>query len=290
MGVTLKKIIAYYRVSTKKQGVSGLGLDAQKKAVADYAASTGGKIVAEYTEVESGKSADRPKLREAIAHANLAKATLVVAKLDRLARNVEFTATLMNSGIEFIACDNPHANRLSIQLLAAVAENEAIQVSRRTKDALAAAKAKGKKLGSAREGHWEGREHKRGWKKGAKASAKVRSQRAQAAYSFILPLMRQLEEEAEAKRQQLRSELKGNLARIDRKYDAQIEGASEKQATALIAARDAEIKEARAAANYPTYEKIADHLNSLGHQTTAGKPFTMVAVWRILKRYEKVAV
>lgn len=289
MKVTLK-IIAYYRVSTRKQAVSGLGLDAQKKAVKDFAAQRDGTIFAEYIEVESGKIADRPKLREAIAHAKLAKATLVVAKLDRLARNVAFTSALMESGVDFIACDNPHANRLSIQILAAVAENEAIQVSRRTKDALAAARAKGTKLGSAREGHWEGREHKRGWKKGAKASAKVRSQRAQAAYSFILPLMRQLESEAEAKRQKLKMELKGHLARIMNEYEPLIAAATtEKQRASLTKARDAAIKEARLAANHPVYEKIAEHLNSLGHQTTAGKPFTMVAVWRILKRYEKVA-
>jgi DNA invertase Pin-like site-specific DNA recombinase len=184
------KIVAYYRVSTKKQGASGLGLEAQKTAVADYAKHNQGKICAEYTEIESGKHSERPELAKAIAHAKLNKATLVVAKLDRLARNVQFTATLMNSGIDFIACDNPHANRLTIHILAAVAEHEAVQTARRTRDALAAAKARGIKLGSAREGHWDGRENKRGWKKGAKNSAKARTLRAKAAYAFLLDKMR----------------------------------------------------------------------------------------------------
>ncbi len=191
------KIVAYYRVSTRKQEVSGLGLDAQKKTVSDYAAHNRGKVIAEYTETESGKNADRPKLKEAIAHAKLNKAILVVAKLDRLARNVAFTSALMESGVEFTACDNPHANRMIIQVLAVMAENEAVQTSRRTKDALAAAKAKGVLLGSARPGHWDGIEHKRGWKKGAKNSAQVRSERCRAAYEFLIPSMLQWKDDGE---------------------------------------------------------------------------------------------
>jgi DNA invertase Pin-like site-specific DNA recombinase len=186
------KIIAYYRVSTRKQEISGLGLEAQKAIVAEFAARHQGKILAEFTEVETGKNSDRPKLAEALSHARNSKATLVVAKLDRLARNVAFTAALMDSEVEFIACDNPHANRLTIHILAAVAENEALATSRRTKDALAAAKAKGTLLGSARPGHWKGRENKRGWKQGAKQSARVRSQRAAAAYSFLIPKIKEM--------------------------------------------------------------------------------------------------
>src|SRR5437016_1985571 len=139
------KIIAYYRVSTKRQGQSGLGLDAQRAALEAYAKANGGKIGAEYTEVETGKRSDRPKLREAIARTRALRGKLVIAKLDRLVRNVAFTATLMDSGIEFVCCDNPHATRLTIHILAAVAEDEARRISERTTAALAAAKRRGGK-------------------------------------------------------------------------------------------------------------------------------------------------
>ena len=122
------KIIAYYRVSTKRQGESGLGLDAQRSSVETYAKSIGATIVAEFVEVETGTGkADRPKLAQAIARTRAVRGKLVVAKIDRLARNVAFTSALMDSGCDFIACDNPHATRLTIHILAAVAEDEARQ-------------------------------------------------------------------------------------------------------------------------------------------------------------------
>lgn len=139
--------IAYYRVSTTRQGESGLGLEAQKKAVADYLNGGDWKIIAEYTEIESGKRNDRPKLAEAITLCKKHKATLIIAKLDRLARNVHFVSGLMEAGVEFIAVDNPNANRLMVHLLAAFAEHEREQISKRTKDALQAAKARGVQLG-----------------------------------------------------------------------------------------------------------------------------------------------
>ena len=145
----MPNLIAYYRVSSKRQGRSGLGLEAQQAAVAEYARQHGAKVLAGYTEVETGKRADRPELAKAIAHAKRARATLVVAKLDRLARNVAFTSKLMDSGVDFVCCDNPHANRLTIHILAAVAEDEARRISERTKAALAAAKRRGTKLGAA---------------------------------------------------------------------------------------------------------------------------------------------
>lgn len=144
----MKRFVAYYRVSTTKQGESGLGLEAQQTAVRRYLSDAGGVTVAEFTEVESGSRKDRPKLRDAIAHCKREAATLVIAKLDRLARNVHFVSGLMDGGVEFVAVDNPHANRLMLHLLAAFAEHEREQISRRTKDALAAAKAKGTRLGS----------------------------------------------------------------------------------------------------------------------------------------------
>lgn len=139
--------IAYYRVSTDRQGRSGLGLDAQRAAVAGYTQGRG-EIIAEYTEVESGKKNDRPQLVEALNLCRQKKARLVIAKLDRLARNVAFIASLMDGGVDFTACDMPEANRLTLHILAAVAEHEREMISRRTKDALAAAKVRGQKLGN----------------------------------------------------------------------------------------------------------------------------------------------
>jgi DNA invertase Pin-like site-specific DNA recombinase len=174
------KIVAYFRVSTKRQGQSGLGLDAQRAAVLDYSRANGCELVAEFTEIESGKLAERPVLVRALAQARRGRCKLVIAKLDRLARNVAFLSALMEAGVEFVACDNPTANRLTIHILAAVAEDEARRISARTKAALAAAKARGTMLGSARAGHWSGREARRlaGAKLGNKRSADVRRARA----------------------------------------------------------------------------------------------------------------
>ena len=144
------KFVAYYRVSTARQGASGLGLDAQKEAVRNYLNGGSWQLVDEVIEVESGKRSDRPKLQEAIRLCRLHKATLVIAKLDRLARNVAFVSNLMESGVEFTAVDFPQANRLTVHILAAVAEHEAKAISDRTKAALAAAKARGRKLGGDR--------------------------------------------------------------------------------------------------------------------------------------------
>jgi DNA invertase Pin-like site-specific DNA recombinase len=142
--------VAYYRVSTAKQGSSGLGLEAQQEAVRSYLNGGDWKLVAEVTEVESGKRSDRPKLDEAMRLCRLHGATLVIAKLDRLSRDAHFLLGLQKAGVEFIAVDNPHANRLTIHILAAVAEDEAKRISDRTKAALAAAKARGVKLGGHR--------------------------------------------------------------------------------------------------------------------------------------------
>lgn len=193
-----RKFVAYYRVSTRKQEQSGLGLEAQRAAVADYAERNGGMVIAEYTEIETGKRSDRPTLAEAIGHTRLSAATLVIAKLDRLARNVHFTSGLMESGVEFVACDNPDASKLTIHLMAAMAEHEATQISNRTKDALQAAKARGAKLGSARPGHWDGREHRRGWAKATKAAAKKRSQKAREEYAFLVPTLQRMQVEGKS--------------------------------------------------------------------------------------------
>jgi len=142
------QVISYLRVSTARQGASGLGLEAQRAAVAAFTAAGGHGLTAEFVEVESGVKAARPQLEAALTTCRLHRATLVIAKLDRLARNVSFIANLMDGGVEFVACDMPHANRLTLHLLAAIAEHEREMISQRTKAALQAAKARGVRLGN----------------------------------------------------------------------------------------------------------------------------------------------
>lgn len=144
----LKPIVAYYRVSTDKQGRSGLGLEAQQKAVQDYASIYGRDIAATFTEVESGTNADREQLARALAEAKRIKGTLVIAKLDRLARDVHFVSGLMKSGVDFVAADMPSADKTMIQIFAVMGEWERDKISERTRAALAAAKARGVKLGN----------------------------------------------------------------------------------------------------------------------------------------------
>ncbi len=142
------KVVAYCRVSTSAQGRSGLGLEAQRAAVAQYCGRRGCKLLGEFTEIESGKNNHRPELAKAMHLAKVTGATLVVAKLDRLSRNVAFLAALQESGARFVAADMPEANELTIHIMAAVAQAERQAISRRTKDALAAAKARGTRLGN----------------------------------------------------------------------------------------------------------------------------------------------
>lgn len=142
------RYVAYLRVSTPRQGEQGLGMDAQRAAVGAFAKQASATILATYVEVESGKRSDRPELAKALAAAKKAKATLLIAKLDRLARNVLFIAKLMDAGVDFVAVDQPFASRLTLHILSAVAEDEARRISERTKAALASAKARGIKLGS----------------------------------------------------------------------------------------------------------------------------------------------
>jgi DNA invertase Pin-like site-specific DNA recombinase len=174
-----------------------LGLEAQEAAVGSYARQTGSIIKANYIEVESGKRASRPELAKALAHSRRSKATLVVAKLDRLARNMAFLSALMDSKVPFVACDNPHANRLTLHILAAVAEAEAVAISQRTKAALAAAKARGTLLGSARPGHWRGREELRlaGLEKAREVAIRVKRDKAAEAYTDLLPAVQSLRTE-----------------------------------------------------------------------------------------------
>lgn len=198
----VQKIVSYFRVSTIRQGQSGLGLEGQQAAVDAFVSRRGCEVIASYTEVESGKKSERPELAKALAHAKRSKAVLVVAKLDRLARNLHFMSSLMESNVEFVAIDLENANRLTIHLLSAIAEGEAAANSSRTKAALQAAKVRGVKLGSARPGHWDGREDARaeGQRKAIAVAAVANKQAADEAYSDLLPVMRQLQTEGKSLR------------------------------------------------------------------------------------------
>jgi len=179
------KAVAYYRVSTAKQGASGLGLDAQQTAVEDLCNSRGWEIIAPpFVEIESGKRADRPELTKALHRAKVTGAILVVAKLDRLSRNVAFLATLQDSGVKFIAADMPEANELTVHIMAAVAQAERKAISKRTKEALAAAKARGRKLGNP-----NGASALRRAKKGNVASIEVISAEASARAEAMRPVI-----------------------------------------------------------------------------------------------------
>jgi DNA invertase Pin-like site-specific DNA recombinase len=175
--------VAYYRVSTDKQGRSGLGLEAQRAAVEAHVAVARGAVAAEFIEVESGRKRDRPQLAAALAAARAHRAVLVIAKLDRLARNVHFVSGLMESGVEFVAADLPTVNRLTVHILAAVAEEEARMISARTKAALAAAKARGVRLGNPN--------LRAGDPGQARAANAAKTSRAQARVADVLPLIEQ---------------------------------------------------------------------------------------------------
>ena len=142
------RFVSYLRVSTDKQGRSGLGLEAQRAAVAGFLNGGQWELVAEFVEVETGKRADRPVLAQALAACRLHRAVLVIAKLDRLARDAHFLLGLEKAGVDFVAADMPHANRLTVGIMAMVADEERRMISARTKAALAAAKARGVRLGN----------------------------------------------------------------------------------------------------------------------------------------------
>jgi DNA invertase Pin-like site-specific DNA recombinase len=218
------RLIAYYRVSTKRQAGSGLGLAAQQTAVQGYATIRNAEVLAEYVEVETGKRADRPRLAEALAHARKARAVLVIAKLDRLARNVHFVSGLMESGVPFDCADRPGADPFRLHIEAAIAEEEARKISQRTKDALAAAKRRGVLLGSRNPAC-------RGLSDASRQRGTA-STRAKATiyYTDVLPI----------------------------------------------------IKGRRAAG--ATLEAIATELNTAGHVTQTGLPYTATTVYRLLTR------
>jgi len=190
----MARLISYLRVSTKRQGQSGLGIEAQRAAVEAHAKLLGAKIDGEYMEVEKGRRKDRPELAKAVAHAKRTKATLVVAKLDRLSRNAGFLLALRDSGLPLIFGDMPGANELTVGIMAVVAEAEGKMISQRTKDALQAAKRRGVKLGSARPDHWEGREDRRqaGAIAGGQAAGEAHRRAADESYGDLYAVIKGL--------------------------------------------------------------------------------------------------
>jgi DNA invertase Pin-like site-specific DNA recombinase len=184
------KLVAYYRVSTDKQADSGLGLEAQQAAVGAFAERTGATIIGTYQETESGRNNRRPELQRALDHARAARATLVVKTLDRLTRNLRFLTEMMDAGVDFIAVDQPDANRLTLHILAVVAEDETRRISERTKAALAAARARGVKLGGRRPGHERMSLQSR--LRAATAGALVNRSRTDSYYQALAPRVQEL--------------------------------------------------------------------------------------------------
>jgi DNA invertase Pin-like site-specific DNA recombinase len=184
-----KKLVAYYRVSTAKQERSGLGLEAQRSDVEDFARREGCEIIAAYVEAESAWKdtlQNRPELQKAIAHAKAANATLVIAKLDRLARSVYVTQLLKRTGVRFTCCDMPNANSLTIDVIAAVNEDESRRISARTRAAMEAAKRQGRRFGTPQ--NLKPEAARIGRLRGAEAARK----RASEAYEHVLPLVAEL--------------------------------------------------------------------------------------------------
>jgi DNA invertase Pin-like site-specific DNA recombinase len=181
-----QQLISYLRVSTDKQGIDGLGLQAQRTAVWQHVHGSGGELLTEYVEVESGRSRDRPELHRALAACRLHSATLIVAKLDRLARNASFLLSLKDAGIDFVCADMPHANRLTVGILACVAEEEARLISERTKAALAVAKSRGVRLGNPQHLTMRARAD------GTQASARSRRASADARAQDLKPLLEEI--------------------------------------------------------------------------------------------------
>lgn len=178
--------VSYYRVSTKRQGQSGLGLEAQKDTVQKFVSAARGHLIQEFTETESGRRNDRPELERALEACRIYRARLVIAKLDRLARNAAFLLNLRDAGVDFVCCDMPDANRLTVGILAMVAEDEADRISQRTRAALQAAKARGTVLGSAGKKNLSNR--LLGSVNGVAVRKQKADQRAQDLAEILLPL------------------------------------------------------------------------------------------------------
>ena len=183
------RFISYHRVSTQRQGASGLGLEAQQEAVRAYLNGGAWQLLGSFTEVETGRNDKRPELAKALAACRVKNATLVIAKLDRLSRNAHFLLGLKEAGVRFVCADNPHANELTIGVLALVAQQEAEMISKRTKEALAAAKRRGVKLGNVANLSDVGRAL------GSPRGNAARSEKAAARIADVLPIILDIQAE-----------------------------------------------------------------------------------------------
>jgi DNA invertase Pin-like site-specific DNA recombinase len=225
-------------------------MEAQDKAIADYVKATGCDLVASYTEVESGKLADRPALIKALAHARRAGAKLVVAKLDRLSRNVAFLSALMESKVDFVACDNPHATPFTIHILAAVAEHEAKQISARTKVALAAYRA------------------------GKRVSKRVREMHPNGVPAEVV----------EATAGKLGASLVGSPLTDESRAKGNARSTAKQSKEAIAVYSDLLPAIHQAKADGLSLRAIAEQLNAEGHTTKKGNLWTQVQVMRLLNR------
>lgn len=196
------KFISYLRVSTQRQGQSGLGLEAQRKAVEDYLNGGQWELLHEYVEVESGESGDRAQLQKALHHCKVTGATLIIAKLDRLTRSVATLVDIQRSGVKFAAADNPEANELTVNLLVSVGQYEREMISKRTKEALAAAKARGVKLGNPK-----GAAHLKGL--GNDAAVKAIKEKAQERAEDLRPIIEDIIEGGATSLRAIAKELNG---------------------------------------------------------------------------------
>jgi DNA invertase Pin-like site-specific DNA recombinase len=190
------RFVAYYRVSTDRQGKSGLALEAQRQSVETYLNGGSWTLLREFKETESGKTADRPMLAAAITECRLMGAKLVIAKLDRLSRDAHFLIGLQKAGVDFVAADMPEANKLTVSIMALVAQQEREAISRRTKEALAVAKARRREAGLPPLGGWRG-----GPKVDGVAGRKARQERAAAFLADVRPIVVQLHVEGQSLRQ-----------------------------------------------------------------------------------------
>jgi len=196
------RLVAYERVSTARQGASGLGLEAQRHAIDTFSAARGAAVLARFTEVESGRNPDRPELAQALTLARLTGANLVIARLDRLSRNAAFLLTLRDSGVAFLAVDMPEANDLTVGIMALVAQAEREAISRRTREALAAAKARGTRLGNP-----NGAAALRRAGKGAVALREAVTTNADAHASALAPVLAELQAQGHTTLRALATEL-----------------------------------------------------------------------------------
>jgi len=289
--------VVYYR---SKRNLAG-----QKRAVKALA----GEVIATYTEREPTRQ--RPELEKAIQHAREAGATLVIAKVDRLVRNVLFTGRLMRevdeSGLSFICCDNSSCNPRTVHILAGVAQEESRRRAQRTREVMARLKSDGVPLGSARPGHWKGREHKRGWKKAVPAASKARSERALREYQWLLPEIKQRRARGDTMseiaqwlndngktttagkpftqaslwriiQRYLGDEFLGNTARSGEYHRVTPERREE-----VLLKVVPRIKELRDEGM--TFSDIAATLNEEGYRTPRGSNYSQSVVWNITKKY-----